>query len=147
VTSGAVCLTASPFCGTVINGQPVTTTVSFNAQGIFGFAGNPGTDKFRDVTNHCSTNWFPVAAEPPNFPGAISYIGNGQFIGLTAGCTFFTVSDGGFLQTIVVGVDVDPGTCPPLPAGILAPHAATDLSLSRGLGAAGESPGNCPSVR
>jgi hypothetical protein len=116
VTTGVVCIPSTPFCGTVVDGQIVATTASFNAQGIFGFSGNPKSQKFRDVTNNSSTMWFPVAPTA-TFPGVISYIGNGQFVGITAGCTFFTVSDGGFMQSVVVGVNVDPTTCPPAPAG------------------------------
>jgi hypothetical protein len=93
-----------------------TNTVQFNAQGIFGFANSPKTEKFRDVTNHSSTNWFP------NSP-IISYLGNGQFVGVTTGCTFFTVSDGGFSQSVVVGINTAPASCPTPPAALPMPPA------------------------
>lgn len=115
VTSGAVCVpNTSLFCGTNLNGQTVGTTVPFNAQGIFGYIDQPKTQKYRDVTNNTSTLWNPVTASV-NFPGVISYIGNGEFVGVTTGCTYFTVSDAGFSQTILVGVNVDPATCPTPP--------------------------------
>lgn len=89
-------------------------TVQFNAQGIFGYPKQTGLDKFRDVTNNTSTLWNPVPASVM-FPGVISYIGNGEFVGVTSGCTYFTVSDAGFAQTILMGVNVDPATCPTPP--------------------------------
>ncbi len=119
----------------------------FQRAGYLRFSHQPKARiKFRDITNHCSTNWFPVAAEPPNFPGAISYIGNGQFVGLTAGCTFFTVSDGGFLQSIVVGRQRRSGSyMPDTAAGGPSWRQSTwtELSLSPGTGrrAAATSPG------
>jgi hypothetical protein len=102
------------FCNTTVDTQIVESTVPFNAQGIFGYVDQPKTQKYRDVTNNTSTLWNPVSASQ-TFPGVISYIGNGQFVGVTAGCTYYTVSDAGFSQTILVGVNVDPATCPAPP--------------------------------
>jgi len=54
------------------------------------------------------------------YPGVITYQGNGLFIGETAGCTYFTVMDAGFMQNILVGVAVDPSTCQTPPGGTTA---------------------------
>jgi hypothetical protein len=107
VQTGVVCVPNSTFCGTTVDGQIVTSTVSFNAQGIFGFNSSPETQRYRDITGHSSTNWNPIAPTS-TFPGFISYIGNGQFVGITAGCTYFTVSAAGFSQSVLVGVNTDP---------------------------------------
>ena len=117
VTSGAVCApNSSPFCGTMIGGQTAGTTVSFNAQGFFGFLQQLNSVKFRDVSGRAIWNTIT-----PNltFPGSIIYLGDGEFVGVTTGCTYFVVSDGGFLQSILVGVNVDPATCPAPPAATL----------------------------
>ena len=108
--------TPTPICTPVVTSGMVGTippnnTLQFNAQGIFGFLNQPKLDTFHDVTNNTSTLWNPVAASLM-FPGVVTYIGNGEFVGLTTGCTYFTVSDAGFSQTIVVGVNVNPATCP-----------------------------------
>ena len=128
--------TPTPICTPIVASAPaaITTgppgnTVQFNAQGIFGFASSPKTEKFHDVTNSASTFWNPIAPTAI-FPGFISYQGNGLFIGVTTGCTYFTVSDGGFAQSVVVGVNVDPGTCPAPPAVIVQPGSTAHLSPS-----------------
>jgi len=112
--------TPTPICtpiamSTTVGTTPPGNTVQFNAQGIFGFTINTKTPKYRDVSNHSSTLWNPIAPTG-SFPGVISYQGNGLFVGVTTGCTYFTVSDAGFSQTVLVGVNTDPSTCPPLPA-------------------------------
>jgi hypothetical protein len=126
--------TPTPICTPIVSSATVGTavgmnTVQFNAQGIFGFANSPKTQKFHDVTNNASTAWNPIGVNTnPSFPGVISYVGNGQFVGVTAGCTYFTVSDGGFAQSIVVGVNVDPSTCASPPAAVGKPPASTEPS-------------------
>jgi hypothetical protein len=129
-TSGVVCVPKTAFCGTTVDGVTVEDTVSFNAQGVFGFTSTTKNPKYRDVSNSVSTFWHPFTPPNPIFPGVISYQGSdGLFLGVTPGCTFFSVSDGGFFsQNVVVGVNVDPATCPspPTPPATLAvkPNAA-----------------------
>ena len=102
---------------------PGSNQVNFNAQGIFGFTSSTKTRKFHDVTNSSSTLWNPIAPTS-TFPGVISYLGNGLFVGVTPGCTYFTVSDGGFLKSVLVGVNTDPSTCPTPPAIPVTPPAS-----------------------
>ena len=114
--------TPTPQC-TPVAGLPAATvgtapgsnTVQFQAQGIFAKTPNSTTPKFRDVTNSTTTLWNPIA---PNgtFPGVIGYSGNGLLIGITPGCTYFSVSDGGFTQIVVVGVNPFTAPCPAPPA-------------------------------
>jgi hypothetical protein len=101
----------SPVSAATVGTAPGSNTVQFNAQGIFNRNNNLNTAKFHDVTNNNSTQWNP---SPPTitFPGVIFYQGNGLFVGVTPGCTFFTVSDGGFTQSVVVGVEPAPSPCP-----------------------------------
>jgi hypothetical protein len=105
-------------CSPVTSGTVGTTspdnTVQFNAQGIFGVLNQPKSDKYRDVTNNTSTLWNPVTASVM-FPGVITYLGNGQFVGVTPGCTYFTVSDAGFSQSVSVAVSPIPSPCPTPP--------------------------------
>jgi hypothetical protein len=119
--------TPTPLCTPIVTRAPFAinttgpgNTVQFNAQGIFGFADSPQTEKFHDVTNNASTVWNPIAPTVA-FPGFVSYQNNGLFVGVTTGCTYFTVSDAGFSQSIVVGVNVDPATCPSPPAAVTRP--------------------------
>ena len=127
--------TPTPICTPIVTGSapssittmPPGNTVQFNAQGIFGFANSPQTEKFRDVTNSASTVWNPIAPTV-TYPGVISYLDNGLFVGVTTGCTYFTVSDAGFSQSIVVGVNVAPGTCASPPAALRQPPASTQPS-------------------
>jgi hypothetical protein len=126
--------TPTPICAPIVSSapSPITTTppgntVQFNAQGIFGFANSPKTEKFHDVTNSASTLWNPIAPTV-TYPGVISYQSNGLFAGVTTGCTYFTVSDGGFVQSIVVGVNVAPSSCATPPAAIRRPPSSTQPS-------------------
>jgi hypothetical protein len=90
-------------------------TVQFNAQGIFGFSSTTKNPTFHDITNDTTTSWSTIAATA-EFPGAISYTGSdGLFIGVTAGCTYFTVSNAGFLQSVVVAVNPIATPCPTPP--------------------------------
>jgi hypothetical protein len=112
--------TPTPECTPVI-GLPAATvgttpgsnTVQFQAQGIFGKTANPKTPKFHDVT--AGAAWRPIVPTGA-FLGSISYQGNGLFIGVTPGCTYFSVSDGGFTQIVVVGVNPFTPPCPAPPA-------------------------------
>jgi hypothetical protein len=111
-TSAAICVPSSAFCGTTVNGVTVATTLQFNAQGTFTTHSTTRPDAFRDVTNHGTTAWNPFPTST-NFSGVINYLGNGEFVGVTAGCTCFNVTDAGFTsQTVLVGVNQDPATCP-----------------------------------
>jgi hypothetical protein len=99
----------------IINGiVPGTNQLQLNAQGIFNIQNTSSKAKFNDVTNSSSTLWNPIAPTV-NFPGFISYQGDGLFIGVTPGCTYFTVSDGGFSQSVVVAVQPAPSPCPSPP--------------------------------
>ena len=112
--------TPTPEC-TPVAGLPAATvgtapgsnTVQFQAQGMFAKDPNSTMPLFRDVT--AGAAWRPIA---PNgtFPGMIAYNGNGQLIGVTAGCTYFSVSDGGFTQVVVIGVNPFTAPCPSPPA-------------------------------
>jgi hypothetical protein len=106
---------------TSVGTAPGSNTLQFQAQGIFNRNNNLNTAKFHDVTNNDSTVWNPAG----NTAGSISYTGsNGLFIGVTSGCTFFIVSDGGFTQGVVVGVNTDPATCPAAPVILAKPPAS-----------------------
>jgi hypothetical protein len=113
--------TPTPICTPIVTSASVGTmvgsnTVQLNAQGVFGTTSHPAKPKYHDVTNNSSTIWNPIAPTM-TFPGVISYQGNGLFVGVSAGCTFFTVSDGGFSQSVVVAVSPAPTPCP-TPPGI-----------------------------
>jgi hypothetical protein len=112
--------TPTPICTPIVTSAIVGTgmrdnQVQFNAQGVFALTNTSTKVKYRDVTNNTSTLWQTIS---PNvtFPGLIIYSGsNGLFTGVTTGCTYFTVSDAGFFQNILVGVGVNPATCPTPP--------------------------------
>jgi hypothetical protein len=117
--SSSATSTPTPICTPIVTSAAVGTvpgsnTVQFNAQGLFGYKTTTKTPKYRDVTDHSSTLWNPIAPTV-TFPGMISYVGNGLFVGVTTGCTYFTVSASGFSQTVVVGVNTDPASCPTPP--------------------------------
>ncbi len=103
--------------------------IQFQAQGIFGFPNKTKNLKYRDVTNSTTTLWNPVAPSM-TFPGVINYTHDGQFVGVTTGCTYFTVSDAGFAQSVVVGVNTDPSSCPTPPASAVASQPAASISRS-----------------
>jgi hypothetical protein len=112
--------TPTPECSPVaglpaetVGTAPGSNTVQFQAQGIFGITPNSKTPKFHDVTGGAA--WRPIAPTA-TFLGVISYLSNGQFIGITPGCTYFSVSDGGFTQIVVVGVIPFTSPCPSPPA-------------------------------
>ncbi len=117
VAAAAVCVPGSTnvFCTTVIPSPIPTTvpnTVQFNAQGSFSRKSKTVAQTYHDVTNHGSTSWntFPPST---NFTGVINYLGNGEFVAVTPGCTCVTVTDAGLIsQTVEIGVDQDPATCP-----------------------------------
>jgi hypothetical protein len=115
----------SPVSAATVGTAPGSNTVQFNAQGIFNRNNDLKTAKFHDVTNSDSTQWNPIAPTA-TFPGVISYSsnGNGLFIGVIPGCTYFTVSDGGFTQIVVVGVNPFTSPCPTPPAIPVKPPAA-----------------------
>jgi hypothetical protein len=98
---------------TIAGTAPGSNQLQLNAQGVFNIQSGSSKDKFIDVTNSSSTLWNPIAPTG-DFKGFISYQGNGLFIGVTPGCTYFTVSDGGFSQSVVVAVEPAP-PCPPAP--------------------------------
>ncbi|MGH7931670.1 MAG: hypothetical protein ACREQN_00735 [Candidatus Binataceae bacterium] len=81
-------------------------TAGFNAQGNFKTT-NKQQIKYRDVTGQA--NWFPTNS-------ALSYQGNGLFLGMTDGCSCIGASAGGFLSqsvTITVGPPPTiPCSCP-----------------------------------
>ncbi len=54
----------------------------------------------------------------------VAYNGNGQLIGVTPGCTYFSVSDGGFTQIVVIGVNPFAAPCPTPPAILTKPPAS-----------------------
>jgi len=128
-------VTPTPICSPIVTmaPDPVGTgagsnSVQFNAQGIFGFANSPATEKFRDITdnNNVNISWNP-APITTTFPGKIFYVGDGEFTGQTTGCTYFTVIAAGFMQSVVVGVNVDPSTCPS-PPGAATPSPSVSTS-------------------
>jgi hypothetical protein len=87
--------------------------VQFNAQGTFLMGTNQQLRTFQDVTN--SSLWLTITPNA-SFPGKVSYAGNGQFIGVTAGCTCIAAVDGGLQsQTVLIGVDTPVVSCTPCP--------------------------------
>jgi hypothetical protein len=106
-----------------------SNVIQFQAQGIFGYPNKTKNLKYRDVTDSTSTLWNPVAPSM-TYPGVISYQGDGQFVGVTGGCTYFTVSDAGFAQSVVVGVDTDPASCPTPTAPAVASQPAASITPS-----------------
>ena len=112
VAEAPICVPANAFCGTVVDGVTVSSTLQFNAQGSFSTKSKTVAQTYHDVTRHGSTRWntFPTS---PDFTGVINYLGNGEFVGVTSGCTCVTVTDAGLIsQTVEIGVDQDPATCP-----------------------------------
>ena len=95
--------TPTPICTPIVTSAVVGTgrldnQVQFNAQGVFALTNTSTKLKYRDVTNSSSTMWSPISPTV-SFPGVISYQLNGLFVGVTTGCTYFTVSDAGFFRT------------------------------------------------
>lgn len=83
-------------------------SLQLNAQGTFAGV-NKKKSKFRDVTNSSNTLWFDQN-------GDLTYSGNGQWIGVTAGCDCITASTGGVQsQSISVAVVVPIASCTPCP--------------------------------
>jgi hypothetical protein len=113
--------TPTPICTPIVTSAVVGTgsldnQVQFNAQGVFALTNTSTKLKYRDVTDKAMWSsiarsatypGFIVSQQPNGFPGL--------FIGVMPGCTYFTVSDAGFFQNILVGVNVDPATCPTPP--------------------------------
>jgi hypothetical protein len=92
--------TASP--GNVIN---------FNAQGTFIIGNNHKAATFHDISGASSTNWnsFPQSM---NFPGQVSSQGDGEYVGIAAGCTCIAVTAGGLSsQSVMVAVAVPLVSC------------------------------------
>lgn len=118
--------TPTPMCSPVtiapsaIGTEPGSNTVQFNAQGIFGLSSTTKNPTFHDITGNAVWSVAPITTA---FPGSIMYQGNGLIIGLTTGCTYFTVMDGGLLQFVVVGVNTDPSSCPTPPGAVQATRA------------------------
>ena len=105
------------FSATVPTSGP-TPTVQFNAQGTFT---KPNSKKviFFDATNAAS--WFSI---PPSglFTGTATYIGNGQWTGVTMGCTCIAAVSGGIeSQTVTLGVATAPASCPTCPGALPTP--------------------------
>jgi hypothetical protein len=124
----------TPICTPIVSSGMVGTTIGnnliqFQAQGIFGLPNNSKNLKYRDVTNSTTTLWNPVAPSM-TFPGVIYYQHDGQFVGVTTGCTYFTVSDGGFAQSVIVGVNADPASCPTPPGPAVASQPAASITPS-----------------
>jgi hypothetical protein len=83
-------------------------SLQLNAQGTFAGADKKNA-KFRDVTNSSNTLWFDQT-------GALTYSGNGEWIGVTSGCDCITASTGGVRsQSISVAVVVPIASCTPCP--------------------------------
>jgi hypothetical protein len=92
--------TASP--GNVIN---------FNAQGTFMLGNNQKDVTYHDISDASSTNWnsFPQSV---SFPGKVSSGGDGEYVGITAGCTCIAVTAGGLSsQSVLVAVAVPLASC------------------------------------
>jgi hypothetical protein len=123
--------TPTPICSPIVSNAMVGTTVGqntaqFQAQGLFGFKNKIKSQKYLDVTNSSTTLWNPIAPTV-TYPGVINYQGNGLFLGVTTGCTYFTASDAGFSQSVVVGVNTDPLTCQaPPPAVVRLPKSSPE---------------------
>jgi len=126
--------TPTPICSPIAVSASVGTalpnnTVQFQAQGIFGFSSDTTNPKYRDVTNGSNTQWNTIPSSVAS-PGVIVYSPqrDGQFIGVSPGCTYFNVSVGGFSQNVVVGVSPFP-SCSPAPLSSPAvPAVAAKLS-------------------
>jgi hypothetical protein len=110
--------TPTPICTPIVTSgfiestAPGSNQIQFNAQGIFNIQNGSTKEKFDDVTQ--GAMWNP--GQNPNFTGGITTTDTqGEFIGTKEGCAYFVVTVGGFLQNIVVGVGVDPLTCPTPP--------------------------------
>jgi hypothetical protein len=83
-------------------------SLQLNAQGSFAGA-NKKIPKFRDVTDNSNTLWFDLN-------GDLTYAGNGEWIGVTAGCDCIRASVGGIQsQSISVAVVVPIASCTPCP--------------------------------
>jgi hypothetical protein len=113
-------VTPTPICtpialSTTIPGiNAGSNTAQFNAQGIFGFSVDTTNPKYLDITNANNTGWFTIPTSAAS-PGLINYDTNGAIVGLVPGCTYFTVSAGGFSQSVLVGVATPVALCSPLP--------------------------------
>jgi hypothetical protein len=114
--------TPTPICTPIVSRAfiestaPGSNTVQFNAQGIFDLQNGSAKEKFNDVTNAANILWNPGQPNA-DFTGGITASGetNGEFIGTKEGCAYFVVSLSGFSQDVVIGVGVDPLSCPPAP--------------------------------
>jgi hypothetical protein len=118
--------TPTPICSPIAVSASVGTalpnnTVQFQAQGVFGFSSDTTNPKYRDITNGSNTQWNTIPSSVAS-PGVIVYSPqrDGQFIGVSPGCTYFNVSVGGFSQNVVVGVSPFPSPCPPAPVTLSA---------------------------
>jgi hypothetical protein len=132
--------TPTPICTPIALATSVGTavgsnTVQFQAQGIFGFATDTTNPKYRDITNANNTQWNTIAPNA-NFPGVISYSsqGNGLWIGVQPGCTYFNVSAGGFSQNVLVGVVPYTSPCPSPPVASPAVAAKSSPTATKAAG-------------
>jgi hypothetical protein len=95
-----------------------TPNVQFNAQGAFT---KNGTKKiiFFDATN--AALWF--SGNPSVlFTGKATYDGNGEWTGVTMGCTCIAAVSGGIeSQTVTLGVAIAPASCPTCPGALPTP--------------------------
>jgi hypothetical protein len=86
--------------------------VQFNAQGTF--SKNNGKKLiFFDATS--AAIWF-TGNPNASFTGKATYNGNGQWFGVTQGCTCIAAQSGGIQsQTVTLGGATNPASCPVCP--------------------------------
>lgn len=108
----------TPVQATTVPTSGPTPTVQFNAQGTFA---KPSSKKmiFFDATN--AAIWF---SGNPNgsFTGKATYNGNGQWTGVTMGCTCIAAQSGGIeSQTVTLGVATPAASCSTCPGALPTP--------------------------
>jgi hypothetical protein len=95
-----------------------TPTVQFNAQGTFTKSGSKKIIFF-DATN--AAIWF-TGNPNGSFTGKATYNGNGQWTGVTMGCTCIAAQSGGIeSQTVTLGVAIPVASCSPCPGALPTP--------------------------
>lgn len=108
----------TPVQETTVPTSGPTPTVQFNAQGTFTKNGSKKMIFF-DATN--AALWFS-GGDPKLFTGKATYNGNGQWTGVTMGCTCIAAQSGGIeSQTVTLGVAVAPASCPTCPGALPTP--------------------------
>jgi hypothetical protein len=102
----------SPVQATTVPTSGPTPTVQFNAQGTFTKNGSKKIIFF-DATS--AALWF-TGNPNGSFTGAATYDGNGQWSGVTQGCTCIAALSGGVeSQTVTLGVATPAASCPVCP--------------------------------